>query len=113
LRHYATSRKVAGSSPDEVDFFNLPNHSSRTMALGSTQPLTEMSTRKIPGGEGRPVRKAYNLTAICEPMSRENVEASTSHNPMGLHGLLQGQLYHFYLYTSRLSGHCHLSGEEM
>jgi hypothetical protein len=22
LRHYATSRKVAGSSPDEVDFFN-------------------------------------------------------------------------------------------
>jgi hypothetical protein len=31
-------------------FFNLPNSSSRTMALGSTQPLTEMSTRKIPGG---------------------------------------------------------------
>jgi hypothetical protein len=23
LRHYATSRKVAGSSPDEVDFFKL------------------------------------------------------------------------------------------
>jgi hypothetical protein len=34
----------------EVDFFNWPNPSSRTMALGSTQPLTEMSTRKIPGG---------------------------------------------------------------
>jgi hypothetical protein len=33
-RHYATSGKVAGSSPDEVDFFNLPNPSSRTMALG-------------------------------------------------------------------------------
>jgi hypothetical protein len=31
-------------------FFNWPNPSSRTMALGSTQPLTEMSTRKIPGG---------------------------------------------------------------
>jgi hypothetical protein len=30
--------------PDEVDFFNLPNPSSRTMALGSTQPVTEMST---------------------------------------------------------------------
>jgi hypothetical protein len=26
--------------PDEVDFFNLPNPSSRTMALGLTQPLT-------------------------------------------------------------------------
>jgi hypothetical protein len=52
--------------PDEVDFFNLPNPSSRTMALGSIQPLTEMSTRNIPGGEGRPARKADNLTAICE-----------------------------------------------
>jgi hypothetical protein len=44
-RYYATNRKVAGSSPDEVDFFNWPNPSSRTMVLGSTQPLTEMSTR--------------------------------------------------------------------
>jgi hypothetical protein len=33
-----------------LDFFNLPNHSSRTMALGSTQPLTKMSTRNLPGG---------------------------------------------------------------
>jgi hypothetical protein len=40
----------AGSSPDEVNFFNLFNPSSRTMALGSTQPLTEMSTRNLPGG---------------------------------------------------------------
>jgi hypothetical protein len=48
-------------------FFNLPNPSSRIMALGSTQPLTEMSTRNIPGGEGRLARKADNLTAICEP----------------------------------------------
>jgi hypothetical protein len=47
---YATSRKVAGSSPDEVDFFNLLNPSSRTMALGSTQSLTEISTRDLPGG---------------------------------------------------------------
>jgi hypothetical protein len=54
--------------PDEVDFSNLPNPSSRTMALGSTQPLTEMSTRNIPGGEGRPARKADKLTAICEPI---------------------------------------------
>jgi hypothetical protein len=51
LRHYATSRKVVGSSNDEVDFFfSLPNPSSRVMALGSTQSLTEMSTRNLPGG---------------------------------------------------------------
>jgi hypothetical protein len=44
--------------PGEVDFFNLPNPSSRTMALGSTQPLTEMSTRKLPGGKNRLARTA-------------------------------------------------------
>jgi hypothetical protein len=37
------------------------------MALGSTQPLTEMSTSNIHGGKGRQARKADNLTAICEP----------------------------------------------
>jgi hypothetical protein len=67
LRHYVTSWKIAGSSPDDVDFFNLPNPSSSTMALGSTQPLTEMSTRNLPGGKGRPARRADNLTAICKP----------------------------------------------
>jgi hypothetical protein len=41
---------LAGSSPDEVDFFYLLNPSRRTMALGSTQLLTEMSTRNLPGG---------------------------------------------------------------
>jgi hypothetical protein len=45
LIHYAASRNVAGSRPDERDFLNWPNPSDRTMALGSTQPLTEMSTR--------------------------------------------------------------------
>jgi hypothetical protein len=38
------------------------------MALGSTQPVTEMSTRNLPEGKGRPARKADNLTAICEPI---------------------------------------------
>jgi hypothetical protein len=38
------------------------------MALGSTQPLTEMSTKNLTGGKGQPVSKADNLTAICEPI---------------------------------------------
>jgi hypothetical protein len=39
LRHYTTSQKVAGSIPDEViGFLIRPNTSSRTTALGSTQP---------------------------------------------------------------------------
>jgi hypothetical protein len=47
--------------------FNLPNPSGGTMALGSTTPLTEMSTRNLPGGKKRPAHRADNLTAICEP----------------------------------------------
>jgi hypothetical protein len=37
------------------------------MALGSTQPLTEMSVRNLPGDTGRPKSKADNLTVICDP----------------------------------------------
>jgi hypothetical protein len=33
-----------------LDFFNWPNPSSCTMVLGSTQPLSEMSIRNLPGG---------------------------------------------------------------
>jgi hypothetical protein len=48
LRHYATNRKVAGSIRDGViGIFHLHNPSGRTMALDSTQPLTEMSTRNF------------------------------------------------------------------
>jgi len=44
----ATSRKVSGSIPDAVtEIFHLHNPSGRTMALGLTQSLTDMSTRKI------------------------------------------------------------------
>jgi hypothetical protein len=50
-----------------LDFLKLSNPSSRTVALGSTQHLTEMSIRNLPGGKGRPAGKADNLTAICEP----------------------------------------------
>jgi hypothetical protein len=50
--------------PDDVNFFSLPSLPSRTMALGSTQPRTKMSTMDLPG---RPARRADDLAAICEP----------------------------------------------
>jgi hypothetical protein len=42
---------VAGSIPDEIIeiFFNEHIASSQTMALGLAKPLTEMSTRNLPG----------------------------------------------------------------
>jgi hypothetical protein len=39
------------SIADEViGFFNRPNPSSRTIALESAWPLTDISTRDLPGG---------------------------------------------------------------
>jgi hypothetical protein len=54
--------------------------------MGSTQPLTDMSTRNLPESKKRPVCRADNLAAICEPMS-ENMGAFPSRNPKGLNGL--------------------------
>jgi hypothetical protein len=52
LRHCVTRRKVAGSIPDGVGgIFQLHNPSGCTMALGLTQPLTEMSTRNNSWGD--------------------------------------------------------------
>jgi hypothetical protein len=46
LRRYTASLKAPGSVPDEgTDLLHLHNTSSRTTALGFTQPLAELSTR--------------------------------------------------------------------
>jgi len=47
----ATNWKVAGSIPDGViGIFHSHNPSDRAIALGSTRPLTEMSTSSISWG---------------------------------------------------------------
>ena len=52
LRHCTTSRKVSGSIPDcVIGIFHWHNPSDRTMTLGLTLPLTEMSTRNIFWGD--------------------------------------------------------------
>jgi hypothetical protein len=61
-----------GSRSDEVIFLNVSNPSGCT-SLGFTQSLTEMSTRNrkiimFLGSRARPVLRADNLTAICEPI---------------------------------------------
>jgi hypothetical protein len=69
-----------------MDFFNLPNPSSRIMIPGSIQPRTEMSTRTFPGGKGG--RRGW-LATLPPSVSRmsENVGPSTTHGPKGLNGL--------------------------
>jgi hypothetical protein len=46
------------------------------------------------GGKGRPSLKSDNLTSIC----LEKVGASTSHNPMDIHDLLQGSFTFYIVY---------------
>jgi hypothetical protein len=46
-----TSQKVAGSVPNDVMGFLVD---LIFPALGSTEPLTEMSTRNLSGGKGQP-----------------------------------------------------------
>jgi hypothetical protein len=58
------------------------------MALGMTHPLTEMSTRNLPGGEGRRARKADNITAIYEPTLLKMWEPRRLTTLHGLYGLL-------------------------
>jgi hypothetical protein len=68
ILQHTTSHKAVDSIPYTVTgFFNGPDPSSRAKTLGPTQPLTGMSSRNLPGGEGWPTAcKADNLTVICE-----------------------------------------------
>jgi len=66
LRHCATSQKVAGSIPEEViGIFHRNNPSGRTKALGSTESLTEMSTRNIYRGKGGRCIRLITLPSLC------------------------------------------------
>jgi hypothetical protein len=55
------------------------------MALGSTQPLTEMSTINLIGGKKRQRLGLTTLPPYKRRMS-ENVGTSTPRNPEGFHG---------------------------
>jgi hypothetical protein len=88
----STGRKVAGSVPDcVIGIFHWHNPSDRSMALGWTQPLTEMSTRNISWGWRRTVLKAGNLTTFMCRLSWI-LGTSTSWNPLGMFWPLMGLL---------------------
>jgi hypothetical protein len=65
------------------------------MALGSTQPLTETSTRNLHGGKGRPVREADNLTTVNRLSSKcRSLDVSQSYGlPRPVTGIALPLLY--------------------
>ena len=52
------------------------------MALGSTQPLTEVSTRSVSWGKVRPVRKADNPTSCAVVMRSGNLNFLEHSGPL-------------------------------
>jgi hypothetical protein len=66
------------------------------MALGSTQSLTEMSTRTLSGGKGQPARKADNSPPSVSGLSRKCGSLDVS-QPFGPHGLLEGYVDYFLI----------------
>jgi hypothetical protein len=91
LRYCATNQKVAGSIPDGVmEFF------SRTLALGSTQPLTEMSTRCNSWGKcGRCVRLT-TLQPSCAVVKKSGNLNFLEHSgpPQACNGTAFGRCMH-------------------
>jgi hypothetical protein len=83
---YATSWKVMSLIFN--GFFNLYNLYSRSMALGSTRPLTEMSVRNLPGVKGGQHLGLTTSPPSVSQFSRKG--ALTSHSPVGLQGLFTG-----------------------
>jgi hypothetical protein len=53
------------------------------VALGSTKPLREMSTRNLPGSKGRPARKVDNPTDICGCLENNgSLDVSQPYGPL-------------------------------
>jgi hypothetical protein len=73
------------------------------MVQRSTYPLTEMSTKNLPGGKGRPARKADNLTAICDPVEMRGPRRSVTRIalPLQVGFEVQGRSDYGHLYVGK------------
>ena len=98
LRHCATSQKVAGSIPDGI--FHWHNPFGRSMALGSTQPLTILSTMNSSwGGKGR---RCVGFKTL--PLSCANCHEIWETQPPGTLGACSGLYRDCFTFLRILNG---------
>jgi hypothetical protein len=86
------------SSTRLLNYFNLPNPSSCTMALGFTQTLTKISMYQkmfLGVNRGRRIRLTIPPPSVSR-LSRK-CEILDNLKPYKVHCLLQGELYYYFL----------------
>jgi hypothetical protein len=91
LKNYATSLKVEDSIPDYVIGVLKFTYSFQLQFGLGFDSSSNRNEYQESFWELRPAvrRVRLTMTAICEPTALENMEASMSHSPIGLHFLLQ------------------------
>jgi hypothetical protein len=110
LGYYSASRKVGGSISDEViGLVNWPTPSSPTMSVGSTQSLTEISTRNLRGVKGGRRVRLTNLPSSMSRLYRQcgSLDVSQPYRPprsatgIPLYALRNNSIYKTYDFLNR------------
>jgi hypothetical protein len=79
-----------------LDFSIYPSPPNCNMAMGFTQPLTEMNTRNLPGDKKAAGMSGWQTHCHLWADCLENVGFTTYHNLTGLNSLLEGYFYFFF-----------------
>lgn len=99
--HCATGWKGPGSLSGRVlGNFNVSFLCPRSVALGSTQPLTDMRTKEVPCGYSATGRRSVSSAVLVVPNVRLRISAQHFVSALSLHDLLRESL-NFTFHSTR------------